>query len=96
MRKRDRQDKKKESDRGRMSDDVKWNTRKRRVGLKRSKKSYFQKPRCQKMETNLLWMAGKPGSTCELHSIRWSSTETIPAPDEREREHDGKRLYTEE
>lgn len=35
-------------------DDVKWNTRKRLVGLKRSKNSDFQKPGCQRMETNLL------------------------------------------
>ncbi len=32
----------------------------------------------------------KPGSTCKLLSVSGSIAETIPAPDEREREHDGK------
>lgn len=51
---------KREREGGGGGDDVKWNSRKRLVGLKRSKKSHFQKPGCQKMETNLLWMAGSP------------------------------------
>lgn len=38
----------------------------------------------------------KPGSTCKLHPVSWSSAETTPAPDERESEHDGKWLYMEQ
>lgn len=93
---REGKERERESERGREGDDVKWNNRKCLVGLKRSKKSHFQKPRCQKMETNLLWMAGSLAPTCKLHCVSRSSAETMPAPDERESEHDGRWLYMEE
>lgn len=52
-------------------DDVKWNTRKRLVGLKRSKNSDFQKPGCQMSENGDQFIVDgrKPDSTCKLHSV---------------------------